>query len=355
MNGILFRSRRSRGGLLLFVILLAFPAFADVAQKLPHPKGYVAYRTFHKIWVEGDLNEPGWQAAPWSEAFVDIEGDAKPVPRHETRVKMLWDNAYLYIGAELVEPHLWATLKEHDSVIFRDNDFEVFIDPNGDNHEYYELEINALGTTWDLFLPKPYKDGGKAVDAFEINGMKSAVKLNGTLNDPRDTDRSWTVELALPWTAFQKPPSMPKNGDRWRINFSRVQWQLERQASVYQKVANTKEDNWVWSPQGVIDMHRPERWGYLHLSTKTSGPVVVMPNPEQDARDFLHAVYYAQRDFRKVNGRWATSLAELGANLQLPAGVTDPSLVATNDQFEVTVYWVTGRKRLSIRHDALIR
>ena len=70
---------------------------------------------------------------------------------------MLWDDTYFYIGAELVEPHLWATLTQHDSVIFHDNDFEVFIDPNGDNHEYYEFEINALGTGWDLLLPRPYQ------------------------------------------------------------------------------------------------------------------------------------------------------------------------------------------------------
>ena len=59
---------------------------------------------------------------------------------------MLWDDDYFYIGAELREPHVWGTLTAHDSVIFHDNDFEVFIDPNGDNHEYYEFEINALGT-----------------------------------------------------------------------------------------------------------------------------------------------------------------------------------------------------------------
>ena len=72
---------------------------------------------------------------------------------------MLWDDTYLYVGALLEEPHVWATLTQHDSVIFHDNDFEVFIDPDGDNHEYCEIEINALNTEWDLFLNKPYRDG----------------------------------------------------------------------------------------------------------------------------------------------------------------------------------------------------
>ncbi len=55
------------------------------------------------------------------------------------------------------EPRPWAELTLHDSVIYKENDFEVFIDPDGDNHNYYEIEINALGTVWDLFLAKPYR------------------------------------------------------------------------------------------------------------------------------------------------------------------------------------------------------
>ena len=74
---------------------------------------------------------------------------------------------------------------------------------------------------------------------------------------PTDTDRGWTLEIAYPLTAFnsrqQVPPPVP--GTIWRINFSRVEW----------KPGNPKEDNWVWSPQGVINMHVPDRWGYLHF------------------------------------------------------------------------------------------
>jgi hypothetical protein len=44
----------------------------------------------------------------------------------------------------LESPHVWATLTNHDTVIFQDPDFEVFIDPDGDTHNYYEFEINPL-------------------------------------------------------------------------------------------------------------------------------------------------------------------------------------------------------------------
>src|SRR5262249_53510417 len=110
------------------------------AKYIP-PPGYVCYRAAKPITIDGKLDDPAWQCAPWTADFVDIEGPAKPKPRFRTRVKMLWDERYLYIGAELEEPHVWGTLTKHDSVIFNDNDFEVFLDANGDNHCYGEVEI----------------------------------------------------------------------------------------------------------------------------------------------------------------------------------------------------------------------
>ena len=92
-----------------------------------------------------------------------------------------------------------ATLTKHDSVIFHDNDFEIFIDPDGDNHEYYEIEINALNTEWDLFLKKPYRDGGPARQRVGDPRPKTAFHVDGTLNNPSDTDASWSVEFAIPW------------------------------------------------------------------------------------------------------------------------------------------------------------
>jgi len=143
----------------------------------PHPKGYVCYRAPSALTIDGKI-EAAWHAAAWTDAFVDIEGDKKPAPRHKTRVKMLWDDEALYILAELEEPDVWATLTEHDATIFYDNDFEMFLDPDGDNHNYGELELNAFNTTWDLLLTKPYKDDGHAVQAWEIKGLKTAVQVD---------------------------------------------------------------------------------------------------------------------------------------------------------------------------------
>ncbi|MBY0460905.1 MAG: carbohydrate-binding family 9-like protein [Gemmataceae bacterium] len=307
----------------------------DMTAPFPHPKGYVCERAASPIAVDGDITDAEWKAAPWTDDFIDIEGDKKPKPRFRTRVKMLWDDEALYIAAEMEEPHVWATLTEHDAVIFHDPDFEVFLDPDGDNHAYGELELNALNTTWDLLLTRPYKDGGRAVNAWEITGLKTAVKVKGTINDPRDKDTGWAVEIRWPWKGLQEltPAKLPpKDGEQIRINFSRVEWDVEVKDGKYQKVKGKPEHNWVWSPQGLIDMHRPERWGYLQFNAGKPGAMKFRPDPDWATRDALHRVYYAQREHRKAHGKFAAQLADLKLK-DVPAGV---QLEATRNTYEAS-------------------
>lgn len=230
------------------------------------PERYECAHTKLPVQIDGKLEDAAWKAAKWTALFVDIEGSAKPKPRFRTRAKMLWDDEYLYIAAELEEPHLWATYTKHDSVIFHEPDFEVFLDPDGDTLHYFEFEMNVLNTGWDLYLDKPYKKQGKADNGWEIPGLKTAVHVRGTINDPTDRDQGWTLEIAFPWSAFNRGPRralMPQPGEIWRMNFSRVEWLVDVREGRYVKVPGKKEDNWVWSPQGLIDMHVPGMWGFV--------------------------------------------------------------------------------------------
>ena len=257
----------------LMLVLLAWPlaggGCASFGAAAGTPRHYVCPSTTEAVEIDGVLDEAAWDRTRWSDAFVDIEGDDRPRPRYVTRFKMLWDEQYLYVGAVMEEPHVWGTLGEHDDTVFYDNDFEVFLDPDGDTLEYFEIEVNALNTIFDLFLVRPYREGGPALHDWDLKGIRTAVHVDGTLNDPSDIDATWSVELALPWRGFVrrgKARRRPEAGDVWRINFSRVQWQHEIVEGRYRKRPETREDNWVWSPQGAVNMHIPERWGYVTFS-----------------------------------------------------------------------------------------
>ena len=245
----------------------------DINDKIILPKHYIVNKINDQINIDGKDDELAWSNAIYTDDFIDIEGDK--IPSQKTNVKMLWDEKFLYVFAKLYENHIWGDITKRDEVIYYNNDFEVFINPNDDVFSYGEIEINALGTEWDLFLNRPYRLKGKADSSWDINGLKSAVDISGTLNDPNDLDDYWTVEIAIPLKEIEKLNTSGKDekvisGDVWRINFSRVNWDFEINNGVYsRKKENGKylpEYNWVWSPQGIINMHVPENWGYLVFS-----------------------------------------------------------------------------------------
>ena len=244
----------------------------DLSGELIQPRTYIVPRADQPLKIDGIEDDSSWKKAPFSEDFIDIKGQNKPKQR--TRIKMLWDENFLYVFAHIEEQHLWATLKERDTVIFYNNDFEVFISPSNSNHNYGEIEINALNTVWDLLLDRPYNTKGNPIYNWNLTDLKTAVHLQGTLNNPNDTDQYWSVEMALPMqalTELKRPPKgIPKIGEHWRINFSRVQWEHDLiDNRYYRKKRKDKylpENNWVWSPQGVINMHLPEHWGYIEFA-----------------------------------------------------------------------------------------
>lgn len=303
-----------------------------------NPRNYVCYRTSTALTVDGFLTEPAWQNVAWSEFFTDIEGSLKPDPIYKTRVKMLWDSKFLYIAAELEEPHVWATLTERESVIFNDNDFEIFIDPDGDTHNYVEYEMNAFNTQWDLLLLKPYRDSPKqnvVIDNWNFNGVKSMVHVDGTINDCKDTDRGWSLEIALPLDALKEISStgkLPVQGEQYRVNFSRVEWLVDvvdgkykkRTQLVGRKEKILPENNWVWSPQGVIAMHQPETWGFLQFSEKIAGEGfdAYLPDPDNDVKLALRQLYYKEKKYFAKNHYYTSDLKLLELDTHLPDGKT---------------------------------
>ena len=354
----------------LVLLLVALPlasrsvSIAGPEVAFPVVRHYVCYQAAQPPVIDGALDDPAWRAAEWTDFFVDIEGAIRPAPTFRSRAKLLWDDDYLYIAAELEEPDVWATLTQRDAVIFHDNDFEVFIDPDGDTHNYSELEINALGTVWDLLLPKPYRDGGPPIDAWDISGLRSAVAVHGTINDPASRDTAWTVELALPWKVLaQAAPGgrRPSDGEQWRINFSRVEWDADVRDGRYVKRLDTTtgkplpEHNWVWSPQGVVNMHVPERWGIVQFSAVSAGggTAAFAPPPDEDVRWALREVYYAEVRYQKAHGRYTSDLAALalGPDWRAPAGFR---LEAIATQYTAGATGNDGSTRWRIQQDGRI-
>ena len=314
------------------------------ARLLTTPRHYVCYRTNEKIKIDGKLNEKSWAKAAETESFVDISGEGFPKPKYDTKARMMWDDDYLYVSAVLEEPNIVANLTQRDTIIYHDNDFEVFLDPTGDGQTYYEIENNARGVVFDLMLDRAYRSGGNFYVQWDCPGLKLAVQHDGTLNKKSDTDRSWTVEMAIPHKAITRSFTNPLvAGNIWRINFSRVEW-LKK---------GGPEENWVWSPTGEINMHAPNQWGYLQFSDKALGTGTdefSFPY-NMEAYKLLWAIFHAQFEAKEKTGRYVSSLNALGVTdtdlATLPQG-SNVEVEAITEQFSASILVGGTGKRYTV-------
>lgn len=349
----------SRGKLLsLAVTFFSLMGYAQ-SEKEVTPKSYIAYKTSSEITIDGDGADKAWEKASWTTPFVDIEG--VETPKYKTQVKMLWDDNYYYILAKMEEPHVWANLRQRDTIIFYNNDFEVFIDPDNDTHNYYELEINALNTAWDLFINKPYREKNTVLNDWNIDGLKSAVKVDGTLNNASDIDKGWTLEIAIPWSVYKTSYHeniVPKD-KFWKVNFSRVNWQHSVVDGKYERKKDTEgkflpEYNWVWSPMGVINMHEPEKWAYVYFSSKESEDKFVIPQ-EEKVKWELYTLYRAQKRYFDKNKTWAKSLQNISKkNIVVDGKTLKPVLENHSSGFNILVKSPFSNKTLIIKEDGKI-
>lgn len=355
----------------------------------PHPPVYFAKRlppNHDKPEIDGNiLDKKIWTQVPFSDPFDEIRGplDAptSDTPNHHrcrTRMKMLWDDEYLYVGALLeyglsgkdedqsdleisllssqndgnvnnndaLVSEIIATFTERNSPIFhQDSDFEVFIDADSSCQFYKELEMNAINTVWNLMLNKPYADGGVEHSAriaknpndklyYEVEHQKSAAKVvHGSIKQNDDDDEmnrssmnrsysAWTVEIALAHkdtlrftTSKSRNPSV---GDFWRINFSRVEWK--------------GQINWTWVPQiawdpkqqkwkGFVDMHRPDAWGYVYFADEMGqddhSTEEKWTDPYWPEKSLAMVLYYELHSYKDKHGSFTDDISKLGAAEQL--------------------------------------
>ena len=261
----------------------------------------LAHLTCHRahgpIAIDGDLAKPAWRSQQRSSRFVDMVSGAPAL--YDTRVACQWDEAFFYVAYWVEEPQVCATLTARDSFIWHDNDVELFV--AGDDC-YYELELNAFGTVYEAFFvwqqalvrggrfDRPELDlYSRRVDVlggfqdatrfgrhqrgarwafldFDLADLRSAVRVDGRINDPTTIDRGWTVELALPWASlaflFDGRRLPPGEGETLHCDFSRFE------ALRVHGQPLRENPGWSLNAHGVYDSHIPESFSVVHFTNQ---------------------------------------------------------------------------------------
>jgi hypothetical protein len=338
--------------------------FAGMENLFTKPKSYIMYYSAQPLNVDGKLDEQIWNETPWTENFMDIEGEAKPAPLYRTRVKMLWDDKYLYIASQMEEPHIWANKQPDGDPVFRDNVFKIFIDPDNNMNDDFEIQINPSNLMRFLIMNKPYRDGGVPVTGWSPVGLQSGVTRKGTLNNSTDKDTEWIAEIAIPLASLNFNPKDPKTNQAFRINFLRTGWNFTVKDGVYSKAVDADNKPLaphyaVWTAQGVINMHFPERWGYGIFSAKApsskDSPASTLGYSEKQ-RQYLWLTYYKQKARFKNNRKYAEALKDLAIpenDIQVDGKKNTMKMESTTNQFVATITDESGAV-ISINQDGNI-
>ena len=194
----------------------------EAGRTWPDPGTYQIPATAEPPVIDGVLNENAWKtAAVWTEIFPFNE-TAKGGPR--TTWHMAWDETHLYVAFDCADSDVFAPERERDEPVFFDDCVEVFILPEFRFRTYWELVVAPNGSVFDAVQNKKPKDWGCIGDPTEdLQGLRHAQTVRGTLNNSEDVDEGYSVEIAVP---FNELPGYarcaPQPGDRLHIMLVRL-------------------------------------------------------------------------------------------------------------------------------------
>ncbi|MEA1996002.1 MAG: carbohydrate-binding family 9-like protein [Gemmatimonadota bacterium] len=232
------------------------------SQAAPATRRYIVKKTAQPLVIDGRLSESQWKACEPIKLTAYKEGLSI---EQQTSAFILWDDNYLYIAFICEDNHIWYTLDQRDQFLWVEEVVEVYLNPDGDRETYLELQVNPVETLFDGYIIN--RNGIRdLLLAWNSTGIKRAVAVEGTLNDPSDRDKGWTVEIAIP---LEDEPTGRKHGepvmpgDKWRINLYRI----DRPCG---KAEPAKPHEYsAWSPVSGSSFHDPDQFAEIEFSGET--------------------------------------------------------------------------------------
>jgi hypothetical protein len=233
--------------------LVLFGAGFPSGPEAPLPV-YACPRIEREIVLDGKLSDPLWKTAP---AVRLVFADSGETADCLTEARLLCSATTLYVGFFCEDDFVWGTRKEPDSDIYAEECVEVFLNPAGVPHQYYEINVSPKNVVFDACIlnPRTPSDPGlkfAGLKDYHPEALETRVHVAGEL-DKRGGAKAWTVEYAIPIARLIGAPRVPpRKGDAWRMNLYRIDSPEPGRQKFY-----------AWSPTGKIDFHRPWRFGIL--------------------------------------------------------------------------------------------
>ncbi|WP_210520586.1 DUF5916 domain-containing protein [Hymenobacter terricola] len=180
-------------------------AATDAAK--PAPKRQLqATRISTPPKLDGALDEAVWQTAPIASKFYELEPTPGRPEKYPTEVRVLYDDAAIYVGAimhDVSQDSILRELSDRDNIGNSDW-FGVFFDTYNDHLNGYEFIITSGGVQVDLRQSPANGEDGSWNAVWE-----SRTALRGT---------DWVAEMRIPYSAIRFSKAKEQ---MWGLNFGR--------------------------------------------------------------------------------------------------------------------------------------
>jgi hypothetical protein len=231
-------------------VLAAMGASAGAADRQPV---YDCPKVQKAPVIDGVLDDEAWKKAPVVTLLLAVTGEKAT---KDTKARMCWDDKALYVAFECADEDIWGNMYKRDDWIFREEVVEAFINPSCNLTHYFEFNVSPRNVIFDASIVNLTGSGPSEGTSYDWNceGLRTAVVVDGTLDNRKDVDRSWTVEMAIPFASIGR--ATPKPAERWRLNLYRIERSPE------------PEEYQAWSPTLIHppSFHIPSRFGTVFFS-----------------------------------------------------------------------------------------
>ena len=189
-------------------------------------KPYICHQTAEKIKIDGSLDEIDWKKAQVINFYHLKRGGIQDYQEAESRTfgRLLWDKDYLYVSFEAFDKDIWGYYTERDDTTCREDVLEIFLKPDAQKASYYNFEVNALGTVYDAFNVR--RGAGYRWSKWDCEGLRIGIKIKGSLNNWKDEDEYWVLEVAIPFSAFEEITPSPEIGNEWSFALCRYDYSV---------------------------------------------------------------------------------------------------------------------------------
>ena len=225
--------------ILIILLLGSLLTGCNSIYNVSGPQVYEVHYSNTPIKVDGKLNEAIWKKA---KALT-----FKPIPRslctENGTVKILWDNKYVYVGAVFRDSDIVQLSKQDWRHYYRTGDLiEIFLKP-AEKRYYWELYATPNGLKNSLFFFSGGRAGLYNRSRYRIKEMLVAATCNGTLNNEKDYDKEWVVEIAIPVKDLEKQGDKIIPGKVWSFLIGRYNYSIHLDRKELTRTGTPRSNN----------------------------------------------------------------------------------------------------------------